>query len=175
MMGQLYGITVEMPHYKFMYGGEDNIYKFQKWIDDKIDATWRNNRGSSKLRVRDKEALQFLSAREMDLEPDLIVIYSTGVEASVYFKLNQTTGEITVSFESETFSSHGGNPWWCLATPRVSSKTCAKIATADAPFDISILEYIRQNILVHTGPIRATSRRQTRRSSSTRRKSNNRH
>jgi hypothetical protein len=149
-----------------MYGDENNIYKLKKWIEDKIDATWRNNRRSSALSVRDREALEFLSAREMDLLPNQFVIYSTGVEASVYFNLNKATGKITVSFHSETFGSKGGNPWWCLATPRPDSSTCAKIATADAPYDISILEYLQQNVVVQTGPTRATSRRPTRRSSS---------
>jgi hypothetical protein len=140
--------------YKFLYGDEANVTRIMDWIQHKVDATMAN-RGT-----------QGLNPREMDMRPGHFAIYSRDVEASVHFALNKTTGEITVSFMSEAYGTKGGNPWWCLAVPRAGSRTCSKITTADAPYDISILEYLQQNILVRTSPMRTTSRRKTVRSGS---------
>jgi hypothetical protein len=156
---QLYHRTVEMPHYQFMYGDRENETRIQKWIVAKIDATIRKNTGwSSKISRTALERLQDLNISEFDIYPNRFVIYSTGVDAMVAFDLNQTTGTISVSF-SDSYGGKGGNPWWCLAIQRPESRTCSKIATADAPYDISILEYIRDNILVQTGPTRGMTRR----------------
>ncbi len=123
-----------------------------------------------------------LNVSEFDMESNRFVIYSTGVDALVAFDLNQTTGTISVSF-SDSYGGKGGNPWWCLAVRRPESQTCTALATADAPYDISILEYIQQNLVVQTGPVRAMTRRPHPRSGSrsgsssnrsTRRRSNNR-
>jgi len=171
--------------YTFLYGGEANIDRIMRWIGEKIDATVAKNRGVNSRAIH---ALEDLNLRDTDMYPDYFSLYSTDVEASVHFNLDKATGEITVSFDSEMFGTKGGNPWWCLAVPRPDSRTCSKIATADAPYNISILEYIQQNILVRTSPMRTktkTNRRKTIRSgssgsgssgssSSSRRKSRNR-
>ena len=148
-------LLVEMA-YKFLYGDESNITRIMQWIEHKIDATVAKNRGVV------SHALEGLNPRETDMHPAHFAIYSRDVEASVHFALDKATGEITVSFESEAYGKKGGNPWWCLAGPR----TCSKIATADSPYDISILEYIQHNILVRTSPTRMTRRRLTGRSRS---------
>jgi len=155
-----------MPHYQFMYGDRANETRIQKWIVAKIYATIRKNTGwSSKISRTDLERLQDLNISEFDIYPNRFVIYSTGVDAMVAFDLNQTTGHIGVTF-SDSYGGKGGNPWWCLAIQRPESRTCSKIATADAPYDISILEYIQQNILVQTGPVRGMTRRSGSRSRS---------
>ena len=154
---QLYHSTVEMPHYQFMYGDRENETRIQKWIVAKIDATYRKNRGSRVSRTA-LERLQDLNVSEFDVEPNRFVIYSTGVDAMVAFDLTPTTGAIRVSF-SDSYGGKGGNPWWCLAVSRPESLTCAALVTADAPYDISILEYIQQNLVVQTGPVRAMTRR----------------
>jgi hypothetical protein len=161
---QIYHITVEMPHYQFMYGDRENETRIQQWIVAKIDATYRKNRGSRVSRTA-LERLQDLNVSEFDVEPNRFVIYSTGVDAMVAFDLNQTTGAIRVSF-SDSYGGKGGNPWWCLAVSRPESRTCAALVTADAPYDLSILEYIQQNLVVQTGPARGVSRRVTVRSGS---------
>lgn len=165
-----------MPHYKFMYGDKENEIRLYNWINAKISATVRKNRGSNIIDRTAIERLEDLNVSEFDTEPDRFVIYSTGVDAMVAFDLNQSTGTISVSF-SDSYGGKGGNPWWCLAIRRPESRTCSKIATADAPYDISILEYIRDNILVQTGPTRRPRSRSGSRSGSrsTRRRSKNRH
>ena len=160
-----------MPHYQFMYGNRENETRIQQWIVAKIDATYRKNRGGRVSRTA-LERLQDLNVSEFDIFPNRFVIYSTGVDAYVAFHLNQTTGHISVSF-SDSYGGKAGEPWWCLAVDRPDSRTCTALVTADAPYDISILEYIRQNLVVQTGPVRAMSRRVTvRRSNSSPRSSN---
>lgn len=178
---QLYQVTVEMPHYQFMYGDRENEIRIHNWIESKIHATIRRNMRSTTIDRTVFERLDDLNVSEFDMEPNRFVIYSTGVDALVAFDLNQTTGTISVSF-SDSYGGKGGNPWWCLAIRRPESRTCGKVATADAPYDISILEYIQQNLVVQTGPVRAMTRRPHPRSRSgsssnrsTRRRSKNRH
>lgn len=137
-----------------MYGDRANETRIQQWIVGKIDATYRKNRGSRAA----LERLQDLNISEFDIYPNRFVIYSTDVDASVAFNLNQATGHISVSF-SNSYGGKGGEPWWCLAVRRPESRTCSALVPADAPYDISILEYIQQNILVQTGPARGVSRR----------------
>ena len=153
-----------MPHYQFMYGDRANETRVQQWIVGKIDATYRKNSGRRVSRTA-LERLHDLNVSEFDIFPNRFVIYSTGVDAMVAFDLNQATGAIRVSF-SDSYGGKGGNPWWCLAIHRPESRTCSALVPADAPYDISILEYIRQNILVQTGPVRGVSRRVTARSGS---------
>jgi len=146
-----------MSNYQFMYGDSANQTRIEKWIDDKISATVRKNIGRKEARTT-LERMQDLHAREVLMKPDLFEIACRDPAASVGFNLNQTTGEITVEFFG--FGGKGGNPWWCLAKPQDhDSKTCSPLAVADAPYNISILEYIQRNLLVQTGPARGTRRR----------------
>ena len=149
-----------MPHYQFMYGDTANQTRIEKWIDDKISATVRKNIGLPRTKEARTtlERMQDLHAREMLMKPDVFEIACREPAAAVGFNLNQTTGEITVEFFG--FGEKGGNPWWCLAKPQdADSKTCSPLAVADAPYNISILEYIQRNLLVQTGPTRGTRRR----------------
>ena len=141
-----------------MYGNRENEIRIQEWIVAKIDATYRKNRTSTRVSRVALERLEDVNVSEFDILPNRFVIYSTGVDASVAFDLNQTTGAIRVSF-SDSYGGKGGSPWWCMAIDRPASRTCTALATADAPYDISILEYVRQNLLVQTGPVRAMTRR----------------
>jgi hypothetical protein len=151
-----------------MYGNRENEIRIQKWIVAKIDATIRKNTGwSSKISRTALERLQDLNISEFDIYPNRFVIYSTDVDAAVAFNLNQTTGAIHVTF-SDSYGGKAGEPWWCLAINRPGSRACTATATADAPYDISILDYVRQNLLVQTGPVRAMTRRVTMRRSSSR-------
>ena len=150
-----------MASYKFMYGDRANQTRIQEWIVAKISATVRKNTGwSTRISRTALERLEGINISEIDFSPNRFVIYSTDVNASVAFHLNQTTGNISVSF-SDSYRGKGGSPWWCLATHRPASRTCASIATADAPYDISILEYLRQNVLVQTGPSRRVTARRS--------------
>lgn len=160
-----------MPHYQFMYGNRENEIRIQKWITAKIDATHRKNRGGRVSRTV-LERLEDLNISDFDIYPNRFVIYSTDVDASVAFNLNPATGHISVSF-SDSYGGKAGEPWWCLAVDRPESRTCTALVTADAPYDISILEYIRRNLVVQTGPVRAMRRRVTvRRPNSSPRSSN---
>jgi hypothetical protein len=152
---QLYHLTLEMPRYQFMYG--DRVNQIMEWIQNKVSNTYHKNmrrRVSQTILGR----LHDINISEVDTEPNRFVIYSTDVDAAVAFNLNQTTGNIRVEF-SDSYGGKGGNPWWCLAVRRPESRTCAALVTADAPYDISILEYVRQNLLVQTGPVRTMTRR----------------
>jgi len=150
-----------MPHYQFMYGDSANQTRIQKWIDNKISATVSKNIGRvprTKEARTTLERMQDLHSREMLMKPDVFEIACREPAAAVGFNLNQTTGEITVEFFG--FGEKGGNPWWCLAKPQdADSKTCSPLALADAPYNITILEYIQRNLLVQTGPTRGTRRR----------------
>ena len=150
-----------------MYGDRANQSRIQEWIESKIDATYRKNMDGRVSRLED------MSISQVDMYPNRFVIYSTNVDASVTFDLNRMTGAISVSF-SDKYGGKGGSPWWCLAVTRSASRTCSTLATADAPYDISILEYLRQNVLVQTGPTRAMTRRVSSRSGSGSRSGSNR-
>ena len=139
-----------MANYEFHY--EEDGEPLQTWIQEKVYATQRLNR--TKAQTGRLEAFGGLEPREVDMEPTLFSIYSRDVEASVYFRLNSSTGEIRVSYESEEFGNKGGNPWWCLAEPRNAESTvCGErpgkisMLPRSDPHGLSILEHLQANVL----------------------------
>ena len=134
-------------NYEFHYehDGEDLML----WIQEKVDKIHKLNRG----KVGGKfEALEGLEPREVDMNPRQFAVYSRDVEASVHFRLNPTTGDIAVSYESESFGNKGGNPWWCIAETRPESSVCGEgpkkisMLPAEDPHSPSIVEYLEANI-----------------------------
>jgi len=156
------------PRYEFVYDADT----LMDWIQNKLDATWKKNQTNEKLRPSLRDALSGLSPRETDMMPLFFAVYSRDVEAHVMFHLNPITGEITVQFASETYGNKGGNPWWCLAKPSVDSATCNTIVTADAPYDISIMEYLQTHVVRNVARPHNAGRRKTRKNSKSRKRRN---
>jgi hypothetical protein len=139
-----------MANYEFHYreDGEPLIV----WIQEKIDKT--TNLNLAKRRIPAVERFQGLEAREFDLEPNVCRLYCRDPNAAVYFKLNQTTGEIRTVYDSEEYGNKGGNPWWCIAESRnTESTTCGEgpqkltLLPASDPHGMSIVEYLQANVL----------------------------
>jgi len=146
-------MAAPVRNYEFHYA--DDGYELMMWIQDKIDKTWNLNK--SKEMTGRLETFGGLTPRETDMYPSRFSIYDRDSQAFVHFKLNQATGDITVSYEGDK-GKKGGNPWWCLAEPRTpESSVCgegpAKITLLPAS-DIhgdSILEYLQKNVLRRLG------------------------
>jgi hypothetical protein len=136
-----------MANYEFHYANDG--YDLLEWIHTKIQKIYSVNR----TKVGSKfKALEGLEAREFDLHPRQIGLYSRDVEASVYFRLDQTTGDIKVFYVSESYGKKGGNPWWCIAESRPDSSVCGEgsnkisMLPADDPHSPSIVEYLLANV-----------------------------
>ena len=134
-------------NYEFHYvnDGEDLML----WIQEKVDKIHKLNRGKVGAQFK---ALEGLEPRETDMYPRQFAVYSRDVEASVYFRLNPSTGDISVLYRSESFGNKGGNPWWCIAETRPDSSVCGEgpkkisMLPAEDPHSPSIVEYLLANV-----------------------------